>query len=280
MSPPPPRKITESLLLAIDVESTGLNTQTDSIVELGGAYVCGGALVGHTLRTRVNPGRYIPADATRVHGISNEDVEGSPPWRVVSEWLRRHVEREGAPIVCGYNILSYDAHIINSENERAGHEWRLSLERLLDPFIFCRWYHPELQSRLGSMCKAYGIELPEDRAHSADADSAVTAMLVVAMVWAGYIPDDVEEALATQARLKGRMEADEARYGRGLYVAREGGEPLRLMIARGTYRGKCVFELSPSYIQTVLNDWKSEEITDEARALIRERIQTQDELGF
>ena len=52
------------------------------------------------------------------------------------------------------------------------------------------------------------------------------------------------------------------------------------MIARGTYRGKCVFELSPSYIQTVLNDWKSEEITDEARALIRERIQTQDELGF
>lgn len=273
-----PRKITEGLLLALDVESTGLDTQTDSIIELGGAYMCGGALVGDTLRSRVNPGRYIPADATRVHGISNEDVERCPPWREVSEWLRRHVERPGGPLVCGYNILSYDAHIINSENERAGLEWRLDHRRLLDPYIFSRWHHPEHQSSLGAMCKLYGLHLPEDRAHSADADSAVTAMLAVAMVWAGYIPDDVEEALATQGRLKERMEEEAQRYGRNIYLDR--ADPSRLMIGRGPYRGKCIFELSASYIQTVINDWKPGDITDEARALIKDRVQTQDELAL
>jgi DNA polymerase-3 subunit epsilon len=213
-----PKKITEGMLLVLDVETTGTDPLSDSIVELGGAYVRGAQLYGDTLRSRVNPQRYISAEASRIHGITNEDVEKSPPWKTVSKWLQRHIERpagEAPPLVCGYNILHFDLPIINDENRRAELEWRLDPARVLDTYLFCRWFHPEHQSKLGSMCKVYGVGLPEDRAHSADADSAATALLTIAMIWAGYIPDDLEEALRLQAEIKEKMEADVERYGRG-----------------------------------------------------------------
>ena len=67
------QKITDSLVLAIDVETTGLDVTQDRIVELGGAYCFNGLQYGPTLCSRVNPEKYIPADSTRIHGISNED---------------------------------------------------------------------------------------------------------------------------------------------------------------------------------------------------------------
>lgn len=272
-------KITEGMLLVLDVETTGTDPLSDSIVELGGAYVRGAYLYGDTLRSRVNPQRYISAESTRIHGISNEDVERSPTWKVVSTWLQRHVQRptgEQAPLLCGYNILNFDLPIINDENRRAELEWRLDEKRVLDTYLYCRWFHPEHQSKLGSMCKVYGIELPEDRAHSADADSVATALLTIAMIWAGYIPDHVEEALSFQAKIKDQMEQDQAQFGRGFYVDRT--DPERLLIARGVHRGKCIFEMPPHYIQGVIKEWKNTEITDEARALIRERTKRQEEL--
>ena len=268
-------RLSQSLILAIDVETTGTNTKEDSIIELGGVYVKGGALYGPPLCSRVNPGRYIPVDATRIHGISAEDVEGAPRWKVVSQWLKRHLD-DRQPTLCGYNILSFDAPIINAENERVDLEWRIDYSRTLDPYIFCRWHHPEVQSTLSRMCKTYGIDLPEDQAHSADADSEVTALLTVAMIWAGYIPDHLEEALTTQARFSIQMSADVERWGKGLYVNREA--PEKLHIARGIYRGQCVDDLEPSYIKRILNEWKDKEITEEGRRYVEERTRTQEVL--
>ena len=61
--------------------------------------------------------------------------------------------------------------MINAENEAAGVEWSLDLNRILDPFIFVA-ASSEVQSRLGKICAFYGLELPEEAAHSADADSS------------------------------------------------------------------------------------------------------------
>lgn len=266
------RKISESLILALDVETTGLSTEHDSIVELGGVYVKGGWRCGPPLCSRVNPGRYIPVDASKIHGIRDEDVEGAPSWSKVAQWLGSHI-KEADPIISGYNILSFDAKIINAENERAGIEWRLEPDQILDPFIFCRWHHPELPSRLGKICERYGLHLPENEAHSADADSEVTALLVSAMVWAGYIPDDLEEALSQQRRFQEQMEADLIRWGKKLYVNRE--DPEKLHIASGTYRGRCIDDLDEGYLKRITQEWSAEDMSDEARVYIIERTRTQ-----
>ncbi|MAD61300.1 MAG: hypothetical protein CMH49_07305 [Myxococcales bacterium] len=266
------KQISKSLVLAIDVETTGLTIGEDKIVELGGVYVKGGWRCGPPFCSKVNPERYIPIDATRIHGIAQEDVANSPKWKTVANWFNQHIQ-SADPIICGYNILAFDAPMINAENQVAGVEWTLDLNRILDPFIFCRWYHPEVQSRLGKICSFYGLELPEEAAHSADADSEVTALLVTAMVWAGYMPDDLELAFEQKARFKAKMEADVKRWGRKLYEDRQ--NPEKLYIASGVYRGKCIDDLDESYLKRITTEWNSEDMSDEARAYILERTRTQ-----
>ena len=266
------KQISKSLVLAIDVETTGLSIGEDKIVELGGVYVKGGWRCGPPFCSKVNPQRYIPIDATRIHGIAQEDVANSPKWKTVATWFNQHIQ-SADPIICGYNILAFDAPMINAENQNAGVEWTLDLNRILDPFIFCRWHHPEIQSRLGKICAFYGLELPEEAAHSADADSEVTALLVTAMVWAGYMPDDLELAFEQQARFKIKMEEDVKRWGRKLYEDRQ--DPEKLYIASGVYRGKCIDDLDESYLKRITTEWNSEDMSDEARAYILERTRTQ-----
>lgn len=268
----PSKKISESLILAVDVETTGLSIGEDKIVELGGVYVKGGWRCGPPFCSKVNPERYIPIDATRIHGIAQEDVANAPKWKTVAKWFNQHIQ-SADPIICGYNILAFDAPMINAENEAAGVEWSLDLNRILDPFIFCRWHHPEVQSRLGKICAFYGLELPEEAAHSADADSEVTALLVTAMVWAGYMPDDLELAFSEQARFKAKMEADVQRWGKKLYEDRQ--DPEKLFIASGVYRGKCIDDLDESYLKRITTEWNSEDMSDEARSYILERTRTQ-----
>ena len=75
-------KLSEALVLSFDTETTGADPRSDRIVELGGAYLQGTTRLGPPLRALVNPGIYIPAGATNVHGIRNEDVSEAPPWPV------------------------------------------------------------------------------------------------------------------------------------------------------------------------------------------------------
>ena len=275
MSKSDKRLLSDSLILALDVETTGINPLKDSIVELGGVYVKGGHLCGPPFCSRVNPKRFISVDATKVHGISAEDVAQSPTWKVVGSWLKDHLD-QAQPIICGYNILSFDAPMINAENQRAGLTWQLPMDQILDPYIFCRWYHPEISSTLGSMCKTYGLDLPEDEAHSADADSEVTALLVVAMTWAGYIPDDFEQALAQQHTFKQKMQEDRERWGKRVYVNRQ--DPQRLHIADGIYRGRCFDDLDEGYIKRILKEWKNEYLSEEGKKYVEERRKTQETL--
>ena len=58
----------------LDVESTGLNALSDSIVELAVVDLFEGT---HFL-SRVNPGCKIPRDSTRIHGITNEQAAMAP----------------------------------------------------------------------------------------------------------------------------------------------------------------------------------------------------------
>ncbi|WP_281823278.1 3'-5' exonuclease [Jannaschia rubra] len=62
-----------------DTETTGLDTTRDDIVQIGAVRVFNGRIVpGESFETLVDPGRPIPAVASRVHGITGEMVAGAP----------------------------------------------------------------------------------------------------------------------------------------------------------------------------------------------------------
>ncbi len=72
----------------IDVETTGFSAVTDRVVEMACVLVDGNAIV-ETWSTLVDPRRPIPLYATRVHGITDEDVLGAPGFEFAQRQLHR-----------------------------------------------------------------------------------------------------------------------------------------------------------------------------------------------
>lgn len=68
--------------VAFDLETTGIQPDTDAIVEVGAVKFVNG-LPTDAFSKLVNPMREIPADAIAVHGITNEEVRGQPAIRDV-----------------------------------------------------------------------------------------------------------------------------------------------------------------------------------------------------
>lgn len=70
----------------IDLETTGFSAVHDAVVEMACVIVHGRVIVD-TWSTLVNPGRTIPAYATRVHGITDEDVANAPSFELAQRRL-------------------------------------------------------------------------------------------------------------------------------------------------------------------------------------------------
>ena len=74
--------------LVVDTETTGMSPSVgDRLVEVARVTVADGA-IGETWSSLLNPGRPIPPDATRVHGITDAMVSQAPACRPIGSTLR------------------------------------------------------------------------------------------------------------------------------------------------------------------------------------------------
>src|SRR5512142_802626 len=87
-------------IVALDIETTGLDPHSDSIIEIG-AVRFNGARVEDEWTTLVNPGRSIPPFITQLTGINNEMVRNAPPLKAIIHELADFV---GESPVLGHNV--------------------------------------------------------------------------------------------------------------------------------------------------------------------------------
>ena len=86
--------------VALDLETTGLDTRRDAIVSLAAIpFVQGQPQPG--LRTLVNPGRPIPPAATDIHGLDDAAVASGP---AIAEVLPRLATECDGRVLVGYAI--------------------------------------------------------------------------------------------------------------------------------------------------------------------------------
>lgn len=88
------------VIVALDLETTGLNQYEDDIIEIGAASFRDGELLD-TYQTLINPGRSIPERVTAITGIRSDDLIGCPTVREVLPDLRRFI---GAHPVVAHNV--------------------------------------------------------------------------------------------------------------------------------------------------------------------------------
>jgi DNA polymerase III epsilon subunit family exonuclease len=101
--------------VVFDIETTGLDTDIDRIIELGAIRVLNGEVVG-VFDKLINPGIIISDFITNINGISNEMVKDADYPGVVLSEFNRFVS--GVEFLVGHNAYFFDYPFIQSEFKR------------------------------------------------------------------------------------------------------------------------------------------------------------------
>lgn len=186
-------------LATFDLETTGVNVETDRIVS---AYIAvtnpKGILVEH--EWLINPGIEIPAGATAVHGITTEraGTDGTDPGDALIQIsaVLADITARGIPLVV-YNA-PFDLTLLDREVRRHGVSTGLwfELRRIVDPLVLDKaidTYRKGLR-RLANVVAHHAPNYPATEWHGAKAD-ALAAAYVARLLLADYrleggTPDD------------------------------------------------------------------------------------------
>ncbi len=101
--------IHEDTLIALDLETTGVNAKNDHIIEVGAVKFQGGEQVD-TLSLLVNPQRKLSSFIVGLTGITQSDVDSAPDWDEVKSEVAEFIS--GVPII-GHNV-GFDASFLRS----------------------------------------------------------------------------------------------------------------------------------------------------------------------
>lgn len=149
-------------IVALDLETTGTTPGVDRIIEIGALKLSPG---GRRLKfhTRVKPGIRIPPEATAVHGISDDDVEKAPRFRLIARRLLQFLE--GSDLL-GFN-LAFDLEFLKGEFKRARMRFSAEGRNLIDCMTI---FHRKERRNLSTAVRFYCRKRHEE-AHSALADA-------------------------------------------------------------------------------------------------------------
>ena len=153
-------------LVVFDLETTGLNIETDRIIEIGAVKLMPDGQ-RETKSTLVNPQISIPEPATAVHSITSNDVEGAPTFRALSKSLR--VFFEGCDIG-GYNVLRFDVPLLAAEFDRCRIVWPAADVQIVDGLRV--WQRKEPR-RLADAVRRFSVQ-EHGASHRAESDALDT----------------------------------------------------------------------------------------------------------
>ncbi|MEW5963086.1 MAG: DUF294 nucleotidyltransferase-like domain-containing protein [Pseudomonadota bacterium] len=160
----------------LDTETTGLDSTTARIVQIGVMRLVKGSLEAEPKFERiVDPGIPIPPEASAIHAITDAKVKGAPPFGAVIADLESYI---GSSILIGHNI-AYDLAVLRAEYERAGRAWRP--KRALDVRGLARLAAPTLAHYgLKQLCEWLDIKC--DPQGAAPSDAMSTARIFEALL--------------------------------------------------------------------------------------------------
>jgi len=76
-------------LVALDVETTGLNPESDNIIEIAIVRFNKSGEVVEKFVSLINPGREIPVEAKLVNGIDENMLENEPKFKDIAKEIKK-----------------------------------------------------------------------------------------------------------------------------------------------------------------------------------------------
>ena len=156
--------------VAFDLETTGLSSRTDRIIEIGAVIMKNGQEVDR-FQTFVDPERPLDKKIVELTGITDEMLKGAPK---IEEVLPKFLEFIGGRVLVAHNS-DFDTGFIRSECARLGYEYNYTAA---DTLVLSQNLLSHLNKfKLNIVSNA--LSLPDFTHHRA-ADDAVTCGLVMA----------------------------------------------------------------------------------------------------
>lgn len=226
-------------IVFFDLETTGVDTSKDRIVEISMIKVMPDGSKQVKTR-RINPEMPIPAEATAIHGITDEDVKEEPTFRQLAKSLAQFVQ--GCDFG-GFNSNRFDLPLLVEEFLRVGVDVDFKRRKFIDVQNI---FHKKEQRTLVAAYKFY-CDKDLTEAHSAAADTQATYEVLCAQL-DRY--EDLQNDIDFLADFSAR---DKTVDYAGRIIYNEKGEEV---FSFGKYKGKTVeevFRIEPSYYAWMMN---------------------------
>lgn len=161
-------------LLVFDLETTGINTSHDRIIEIYALRVDPDGST-HEFEYRLNPTIPIPAESTAIHGITDEDVKDAPTFADIAHELHGFI---GQSDFAGFNSNKFDFPLLVEEFYRVG----IDIETEKRKFVDAQRIFHILEPRNLSAAYRFYCDKELKNAHSAKADALATWEIIKAQI--------------------------------------------------------------------------------------------------
>jgi len=244
-------------IVFLDLETTGVSPHTDRIVEISAIKLIPGEEEPEVKTRRINPGRPIPAAATAIHGIRDEDVAEQPGFHQVARSLAAFLDDAD---LAGFNILKFDLPMLGREFERAGVPFSTEGRRIVDVKIL----YNRLEPRTLTAAVRRFLDEEHTEAHGAESDAHATFRVLDAMLERhAELPRDVaglERVINPSGSRFVDPEGKLRRLGGEVVLGfgKHGGTPLRVLARE-----------QPDYLRWILD----RDFSDTVKSKVKEAIE-------
>ena len=191
--------------ILFDLETTGLDPETDAIIEISALKVKDGEIV-EEYSTLVNPCIHIPFVASSVNGITDDMVKDAPK---IEEALKDFFVFVGNNVLMGQNIKRFDLRFIQRDAVRF---FGKPISNNYVDTLFVAQRLPELESHsLESLADYYDISY--DGAHRALADCYINKKVYDCLAKEMANPSEAAKRVPVCPRCGNLLKKRNGKYG-------------------------------------------------------------------
>jgi DNA polymerase-3 subunit epsilon len=150
----------------------------DRIIEIGCVELLSRRVSERVFHSHINPEREVELGATRVHGLTREDLAAKPKFAEIAPAFLDYIR--GAELII--HNADFDVEFLNMELELA-RLGRLQdhVATTTDTLMFAKELHPGKKNSLDALCERYFVDNSRRTLHGALADAYLLAECYLAM---------------------------------------------------------------------------------------------------
>ncbi|MEG3641148.1 DNA polymerase III subunit epsilon [Magnetococcus sp. PR-3] len=202
-------------LIVLDTETTGFDPREGHrIVEIGCVELIN-MRKGEERQWYINPEREIPAEATKVHGITDEDVADCKKFK---EMYHEFLEFIGEDQMVIHNA-EFDMRFLNAELTRLNKRLVMPMDRSIDTIPLARRKFPGSTVNLDALCKRLGVDNSGRTFHGALLDAHLLAEVYIELMGGNQFSLEMAGEERSEEEAAAQQVAEEASSKEGLLMA-------------------------------------------------------------